>query len=368
MHEHTQSRLREVLRVIRERTPVKAFPAGTAAMSDVRTGYLDDLPVRRLVITFRAGGCAWTRQSGGCVMCGHWAGTARGMSSRKMDYPAQFRTETARYDLSGIQVLSLYNSGSMLNPDELPYDALTAILREVRDLPSIRKVVLETRAEYVDPAYVRELAGILSPGKRLSLAMGLETADDTIRDLCLNKGCSGARLQEAIESVRGVADVQLYILAGIPFLTESEAIADAVSSIRWAHSQGAGEIHIEPLTVQRHTLIEALVRAGQYRLPSLHSLFEILGQVLPDIRPYVSPFMHMPRPERLPESCPFCTDRLREQLLGFYNVTRDRNALAHESCACAERWRERLRESDPRPLEQRVREALDKLDRGGFPC
>ncbi|MFC1511926.1 hypothetical protein ACFL5H_01870 [Candidatus Latescibacterota bacterium] len=364
----TLARLQEALRSIRRQTPAQTFSTTAAALSDVRIGYLDGRPVRRLVVTLRALGCSWTQASGGCVMCGHWVGTTRGISPGNGDSLAQFRSEIAKYDLRNISVLSIYNSGSMLNPGELAPEALINLLAEIRTYPSIRKIVLETRAEYVDEAYVRELAAVLAPQARLSIAMGLETADDMRRELCLNKGCSAHRIEDAIELIREIADFQLYVLAGLPFLTEAEAIEDAIDAVRLAHRIGADEIHIEPMTIQQHTLVEALAQEGLYRLPSLYTLFEILRRVVPDIRPYVSPFMHMPLPERIPEGCPSCTARLREQLLWRYNITRDTASLEYDFCDCIPAWRARLCETDPRPLEQRVREALEVLSCGVLSC
>ena len=120
------------------------------------------------------------------------------------------------------------------------------ILAEVRAYPSIRKVVLETRAEYVNTEVINELTSLLGVGRTVSVAMGLETADNFLREICLNKGCSLSDITEAVQSLKGIAETQLYILAGIPFLTEAEAIEDTVRSIQCAHSLGADEIHIEP--------------------------------------------------------------------------------------------------------------------------
>ena len=360
--------LRKTLQTIRRSTPAQTFSTTAAALSDVRTGYLEGRPVKRLVVTLRSPGCSWTRESGGCVMCGHWAGATQDGTPGYGDSLAQFRCEIRKYDLRDIGVLSIYNSGSVLNPRELAPDALMSMLAGVRAYPSIRKVVLETRAEFVDESYVGELAAILTPQVRLSIAMGFETADDTRRELCLNKGCSARRIEDAIERIRDVAEIQMYVLAGIPFLTEAEVLEDAVAAVRSARNMGADEVHIEPMTIQRHTLVEALAEAGLYRLPSLYTLFEILRRVVPEIRPYISPFMHMPLPERLPEGCPSCTARLREQLLNRYNISRDTASLDYDSCDCIPDWRTRLRKTDPRPLEQRVREALEVLGCGVLSC
>jgi len=353
--------LRKMMNTLRADTPITEYPVDRAASSDVRTGYIEGRPVRRLVVTLRSPGCSWVSRGGGCTMCGHWAGTTRGVLPDPRDTVRQFVSETARYNLDNIEVISIYNSGSILNPDEIHPVALENICTRISGMPSVGKVVLETRAEYVDPAVVASLARLLGPDIRLSIAIGLETADDRKRDLLMNKGCSLEEMKRVILSLEGIADVQLYVLLGLPFLTESELIGDAVRTIYCAADLGADEIHIEPATLQRYTLSGLLAEAGLYRLPSLYSLYEVLRTVVPDVRPYVSPFMHMPPPDRIPEGCSLCTDRLIYWLLERYNLSRDRKSLEYGSCGCMAAWRRRLEDVDPRPLEQRVLEAVSGL-------
>lgn len=357
--------LRSALHALRRRTPVRSFPADHAASSDIRTGYLDGRPVCRLVITFRAPGCAWVTAGGGCLMCGHWAGTTRGVRPAAADTVRQFEAEIARYDTADIPVLSLYNSGSMLNPEEMAPDALDAILDTVRrEHPGIRKVVLESRAEFISADRLASVREALGDDVLLSVAIGLETGDDRRRALCVNKGCDNAEIGRAIDALHGIAHAQIYVFFGLPFLTECEMIADTAASLRIARDLGADEIHIEAATLQHHTLLWDLHAAGVYRLPSLYSLYEVLRGVLPDIRPYVSPFLHMPPPEHIPEGCPACTDRLIEGLLARYNITRDRDSLEYSPCACLESWRARLEEHDDRSLDDRVAATLDMLSIG----
>jgi len=291
-------------------------------------------------------------------MCGHLAGTTRGVLPSAEEFISQFRRELALYDLRDIHVLSVYNSGSMLNPGELGSEALKRIFLHIRTLPAVRKVVLETRAEYVDRASLEELLDVLGPDQRLSIAMGLETADDTKRDLCVNKGCTAGEIFHAVLKVKDIVGIQLYVLLGLPFLTEHEALDDTVRSLRYAHEMEADEIHIEPITVQDNTLVDLLYHEGLFRLPSLYTLYEVLRTVVPEIRPYVSPFLHMPRPSLIPRGCPLCTDRLMDGLLKRYNISRDSESLEYEPCACIPVWRERLRVTDERPLAQRVQDSL----------
>lgn len=359
--------LRQKQHDIRNTTTRSSFASDRAAMSDIRTGYYRDKPVRRLVITFRAPGCAWVGRGGGCLMCGHHAGTLMGKLPTCDDYVTQFRTETAEYNLSGITVLSMYNSGSMLNPGEFPTEALLRICRDIREIPSIKKVVLESRAEFVDSEPVGVIRDALGPDITLTVAIGLETADDTRRELCINKGCATSEIIRAVKSVRGIAETQLYVLLGLPFLTEREALEDAVGSIRFAGSLHADEIHIEPLTLQSHTLTGRMVRAGIMHLPSLHTIYEVLRRVVPDIRPYVSPFLHMPLPDIIPSGCPECTDRLISGLLDVYNIHRDRDSLEYEYCRCMETWRKELEIIDERPLIQRITDALACIEEKALP-
>jgi radical SAM enzyme (TIGR01210 family) len=300
-------------------------------------------------------------------MCGHHAGTTRGTVPTIGEYLAQFRSAISGYDLSGIEILSLYNSGSMLNPEEVPPEALRAMIADIRKHVSIRKLVLETRAEYVDQSRLADLKDILGTERILSVAIGLETADDMKRSLCINKGSSREEISRAVEKMRGIGETQLYVLLGLPFLTEAEAVEDTLQSIRCARDLGADEIHIEPLTLQRYTLIEYLHTAGLYRLPSLYSIYAVLEAVVPEIQPYVSPFLHMPLPEDIPSGCPSCTPGLIENLLGRYNILRTRESLLYPRCACLPLWEERMSERDPRPLARRISDALEILAEGKAP-
>lgn len=355
--------LRDIMRDIRAAALPLPFPRNRVASSDVRTGYVQGRPVRRLVITLRGPGCAWVSRGGGCFMCGHHAGTTRGVVPAVEEYLAQFRSEIARRDISDIEVLSLYNSGSVLNPGEVPPESLRAIFQDIACIPSIRKVVLETRAEYVVRERLAELAGILGPERTLSIAIGLESADDERRLLCANKGSTYAQIAHAVRTAGEFGETQLYILLGLPFLTESEAVSDSIASIRCASDLGADEIHIEPMTLQRHTLVELLHREGLYRLPSLHSVYAVLRAVTPEIRPYVSPFLHMPLPDEIPAGCPACTPRLIDGLLRRYNESRDRASLEYAACPCRHAWLERMEARDPRPLTERIAHALEQLRR-----
>lgn len=299
-------------------------------------------------------------------MCGHYAGTTRGVMPSSDEYVRQFQRELALYDHHDIDVISIYNSGSMLNQDEVGYSALHKIFEYIHNHTSAKKIVLESRAEYIDSTVIESLLDILGPKRRLSIAIGLETFDDTIRLLCINKGCTTAQIERAVGSVKGLVDIQLYVLLGMPFLAEREALENTVKSLQCARKLGADEIHIEPLTLQRFTLAEILYHEGLLQLPSLYTLYEALRTVVPVIQPYVSPFHHMPRPDIIPQGCPRCTERLIDGLLNRYNINRNRENLEYEPCVCLGNWKKRLEKTDDRPLPQRIIDVLEKVNFGNY--
>lgn len=358
--ENVERRLGEVLHRLREQTPQRlAVNEPQAEVDLTRFERKGDTLIPRAVITLRSVGCGWARSGGGCTMCGHFAGrspNAPGDAERQI---AQFDQAFAQVDWSGFPILCLYNGGSLLNPEELPEQALTHILARIAAEPGITDVVVETRAQYVTEARLTAITQGLA-GRRLTVAMGLESASEEVRRLCVHKGFSLNGFAKACQLVRRFGRLRLYVLIKPPWLTEHEMIEDAVASIRLAHELLADDVHFEPLTIQRHTLLNLLWRQGKYRLPWLWSVIEVLKRVSPQVV-YLSPFAHVPRPIAIPHNCGRCDDEIRRLLLGDYNKYGDLRAVSELRCPCRDDWREELQERDPRPLALRVAADLPDL-------
>ncbi|OIP66571.1 MAG: TIGR01210 family radical SAM protein [Nitrospirae bacterium CG_4_10_14_3_um_filter_53_41] len=363
-YKDVHAELKSVLTEIRSHDQKVLFEPGRALSSDIRIGYLQGRTVQRLVITLRSPGCAWVRKGGGCTMCGHYPGTTQGTALSPQDFSAQFRREAARYRGRDLPILCLYNSGSVLNEEEIPEEALAGIFEEIERMKEVRKVVLESRPEYCSEekiAWIRKRIG----GKDLEIAMGLESCNDRVLSLTLNKGFVSEDFRRMAERIRQYVAIRIYVLLKGPFLTESEAIEDAVSSIEFARTLSPSEIHLEPATLQKHTLLHSLHQAGLYDLPWLWSIYEVLSRVGAENRVYVSPFNHMPRPVHIPENCPDCSEQVRDLLTRRYNETFDLQPVRQFPCACRERWEHALKEEDPRPLAQRILEGLRVIRQAG---
>lgn len=144
--------------------------------------------------------------------------------------------------LPQIAHLVLYNSGSVLNPREMPPETLGEILAFARSLPAIRVVSLDSREAFIKPETLTWIAGILGPGRAVRPILGLETANDQFRNQLLEKQMPRAAVVRAFEAVGVVAahfgtdrvglDVNV-VIAG-PGTVPGTAIEDAVGTARFA--------------------------------------------------------------------------------------------------------------------------------------
>jgi radical SAM enzyme (TIGR01210 family) len=346
-------RLHNTLKSIRENTPKIHFDLKKAASSDIRIGYLNNEPVKRLVVTLRSSGCGWVKKAFGCTMCGHYAGTTKGDKFPHDYFLTQFKNEIARYDFSDMPMLCLYNAGSVLNNDELSHKALSDICREISKIREIKKVVFETRSEYVTKEAIENIKSSLKQSD-VEIALGLESSNEKIRTLCLNKGLDTVDFKRAVDLIKEDFKFRLYLMIKPIFLTESEGVEDAVSSFNAALSFCPDEIHFEPATIQEHTLSYHLYKNNQYRAPWLWSIIEVLRRIGPERRVYISPFAHTPSPVVVPHNCDKCTPEITKMILDDYNRNFDLSIFDGLYCSCKEEYEKELNVIDPRPLEKRL--------------
>ena len=295
-----------------------------------------------LTVIFRSGGCSWNR----CRMCGYrherYSEISRDDLTDRLIRQVRWVKENFRDE--DYQVLKIFTSGSFFDPDEVPPAARRAVAEAFRG----KAVIAETRPEYVDSDVLREFGGLIDTGAwttPLSVAIGLETTDDFIREKCINKGFSYADFLHAAEVARAAdADVKAYLLMKPPFLTEREARDDMVRSIQEI-STIAGSISMNLCTVQGRTEVERLWREHAYRPPYLWTVLDVLIS---------SPVHILCDPVgggqvRGPHNCGNC-DRPIVKGIGDYSLTGDielLRALAEMDCGCKEEWEFVLEQEEP---------------------
>ncbi|MCL5743921.1 MAG: TIGR01210 family radical SAM protein, partial [Acidobacteria bacterium] len=174
-------------------------------------------------------------------------------------------------------MLCIYNSGSFLCDEEVPPAARLRILELAASLEHVDEIVIESRCEYVREDEIRRIAQFIHP-KHLVVGVGFESASEFVRNRILLKGLDQGCFERASADIRRHAGLLVYVLAGAPFLSEAERIADAVTSIRVAQEHGARTVSLQLCNVQPSSAVQWLWQRGWYRPIWLWSALEIVKQ------------------------------------------------------------------------------------------
>jgi hypothetical protein len=294
---------------------------------------VDGQRVRAMVVIFRTVGCWWSKKKG-CLMCGYnQAASGTGIGPEQL--MRQLDVALARYE--GEEMVKIYTSGSFLDEREIPSDVRRRILDS---FSSCRRLLFETRPEFVTEDSLASL-----PVEKLEIALGLESSSDVVLQRCISKGFRVTDYQRAVGLIRAKgARVRTYLLLKPPYLTEGQALMDTKNSVRFAANL-SDDISVNPVNVQRDTVVEALFRRGDYRPPWLWSLVEVLkeGASLRGPRVFSSPSgAGTPRGAH---NCGKCDQRVMEAIERF-SFSQDADDLAGLDCECKARWRAQLELQD----------------------
>jgi radical SAM enzyme (TIGR01210 family) len=285
-----------------------------------------------LTVILKTTGCRHNR----CRMCSYRFERHTGIEG---DTVALIRSQLQwikeHHDLAKIRMVKIYTSGSFFDPVEVP--PLAA--QETADLFSGKLVIAETRPEYVDSSRIEDFMARIDSGEwttPLTIAIGLETVTDTIREKSIDKGFRWQDfLKAAGEARRAGAGIKAYLLHKPPFLTESEALQDMERSIREVNGI-ADMISMNPCTVQRMTELEYYWKRNAYRPPYLWSVLSILLSA----PAFVSCDPVGGGHARGPHNCGGCDPDL-VKAIREYNLTADRGLLTEafeKECGCRDEW------------------------------
>jgi len=259
-------------------------------------------------------------------MCGY---AGEGAPASADDLIIQFESAMEKCSPE-VTVVKIYTSGSFLDSEEMPAAARIEILRRLENA-GIKKLIIETRPEYVNPDAVEECLSHL----QTEFAMGLESANDLKREHLIHKGFLFQDFVRASEMVHGQGGgVKAYLLLKPPFLTEGQALRDAISSARAARPY-ADIISLNLCNVQRNTVVERMWEKGEYRPPWLWSALEVLksspGPIICD------PVGAGTR--RGPHNCGQCDDAVAEAIR-THALSQDVEPFHSLDCQCKSTWRD----------------------------
>ena len=113
--------------------------------------------------------------------------------------------------------------------------------------------------------------------KYFEIAIGLESVNDYIRNNYINKGVLFKDFKNVLKRCKERdIGVKVYLLFKPPFLNEQAAIDDCSYSIKELIKLGVNSISINPMNIQKGTLVEYLWFQNRYRPPWWYSLFKCI--------------------------------------------------------------------------------------------
>ncbi len=234
---------------------------------DVYNGNIVDA----FVIIFRTHGCSWALKSG-CTMCGYFNDS---MWKKVSDEDIFFQFEKAIKQYNNEKTVKIFTSGSFLDDSEVKPKVRMKILSRLSE--SAEKISFESRPEYVTNQKLKEIKNI-DKSKDFEIGIGLETANDTVRNYAINKGITFNDYKKAAEIIKkNNCKLKTYVLIKPPFLTEKETIKDCIETVDKIKKH-TDTISFNPANVQRKTLVEFLWKKNQYRPAWLWSVIEILNK------------------------------------------------------------------------------------------
>jgi hypothetical protein len=302
-------------------------------------------PVLNATLLLPGKGCTWAKtENGGCSMCGFKnalssLGIKRVFTDREI--LRLFALGLAQIARKHPKILNIYNGGSFFSEDELSYAVQEEIIKKIRNNTDIETLFVESRPEFMMQERLAKLVSYLKP-KTLKIGIGLEAVTDRIRNDYINKGISRDSYEKAVKIAKDSgARVLTYILIKPLFLSEKEAIGEAIETARYAFGAGSDEVSFESSCIQKGTKMEELYNQGRYRPPWLWSIIEVAkaAHTLGNIQ--LGSFWDFPLPLAKPHNCPKCSANV-EELLNNYRVNHNLDVFNQTDCSCKEEWRKAI--------------------------
>lgn len=253
----------------------------TDSYSEIKQHYSvpDKSAINRWTLMLPAAGCEYYKKTGGCTMCGFYRSNRKysfGLRYPSFAFEALYRIARAKADRSRPQELFLYNGGSFFNSREIPNEFTQYLFKAVKEHPTLDKVMVESRVEYIRPEKIEEALKILD-GKKLMIGIGLESENNYVRNNLIHKGLSLDHFKKTVMMIsESGAQTLAYIFLKPLGLSEEAALEDTWQTIKYCHALGIDEIEISCAFIQTGTKMAEAYKRKEYSPPTLWTIVEII--------------------------------------------------------------------------------------------
>ena len=231
----------------------------------------DGTPCTAATVILRTKGCAWWWKSG-CTFCGYFNDVRDDVSTDDMFSQWEFAKESTN-NFEGCEMIKVYTSGTFFEDRENPPEWQDKVLSETKEMGL--HLVVEAQAQMCTPEKISWVAE-RHPG--CTVAIGLEAYDDKVLRFHVNKGFTIRQWHKAVDMLKdNLLRVKTYLIFKPPFMSEGVALNHTTS---WLCDVApfSDEVSVNPMNIQKRTVVDRLYRNKEYRPPWLWSLVEMIKQ------------------------------------------------------------------------------------------
>jgi len=238
----------------------------------------EGMPCTAATVILRTKGCHWWWSSG-CTFCGYFNDTRDDVTNENLHSQWEHAKKKLN-NFEGMEMVKVYTSGSLLEDREIPVEFQRTVLSDCHELG--KELIVESRCEQLTED---KLEWAVSINPKFTVAIGLEAYDDEVLKFHVNKGFTTKSFDRAVKNLQKFdIRVKTYLMFKPPFMSEADALDHIVQWIA-AVAESSDEISVNPMNIQRGTIIDRLHNDRQYRPPWLWSLVEMIFRTHEIIHP-----------------------------------------------------------------------------------
>ena len=308
----------------------------------------EGVPCQAATVILRTKGCHWWWSSG-CTFCGYFNDTRDDVTNEDLHDQWNY-SKNKLNNFENVDMIKVYTSGSLFEDREIPIQFQEFVLTETNKLG--KHLIVESRTEQLTS---EKLTWAKALNQDFTVAIGLEAYDDEVLRFHINKGFTLKSWHKAVEQLKE-HDIRIksYLMFKPPFMSEGEALTQC---IKWVKSvlMDSDEISINPMNIQRGTIIDRLYRNGDYRPPWLWSLVELIREVHEYVQPngeIMSRLIVHPTAAGKPRGAHNCgqCDTEVAAAIERYSVSGSLDEFLDLNCKCQLRWKEEIHSDQNLPV------------------
>ena len=305
----------------------------------------DGTPCTAATVILRSKGCAWWWKSG-CTFCGYFNDVRDDVSAEDMFSQWEYAKKTTN-QFEDCGMVKVYTSGTFFEDRENPPEWQDLVLRETAQMGL--HLVVEAQAQMCTPEKISWVAE-RHPG--CTVAIGLEAYDDKVLRFHVNKGFTTKQWHSAVQMLRdNNLRVKTYLLFKPPFMSEGDALLHTTS---WLNKVApySDEVSVNPMNIQKNTIVDRLFRNKEYRPPWLWSLVEMImssHEHLGDDSCRIIVHPTAGGKIRGAHNCGEC-DRDVVAAIERYSVSGDTEEFNHLECSCKLHWKAEIENDNSFPV------------------